>query len=359
MLIKLKWGSLCMHKLSDKKVGLPPGSLVYTGRKKKGPIKIRVMDYNAERVRDVYISDVSELKKFVNSKSVSWINVIGVHHPQVIAKVGKLFNLHPLMLEDIVNVHGRTKLEVRDDKLFTQLKMIYFNPHKKLMFEQLSIILGNHFVITFQEDDYDVFDPVRERIRSTNWRIRQLDNDYLSYALIDAIVDNYFSIMEETGNQLDRIDDQVVKKPQENSLQNIHSLKKNLVLLRKNIWPVREIISKMKQTALIKKSTKPFIDDLYDHAVQIIDSIEMYREMSSSILETYLSNVSNKMNEIMKVLTVISTVFIPLTFITGVYGMNFTHMPEIPGKFSYYVVWAVMLTIGIWLFVYFKRKKWV
>ncbi len=348
-----------MHKLSDRKVGLPPGTLVYTGRKKKGPIKIRVMDYTSQTVHDTYISKVEDLKHFVNRKTVSWINVIGVHHPEMIEKIGNVFGLHPLMMEDIVNVHGRTKMEVRDNVLFTQLKMIYYNLHHNLVFEQLSVVLGNHFVITFQENEYDVFDPVRERINSTNWRIRQLDNDYLAYALIDAIVDNYFSIIQKTGDLLDTVDDRVVKKPQEDSLSQIHKLKKNLVLLRKNIWPVREVISKMKQTKLIKHNTKRFIDDLYDHVVQIIDSIEMYRDMSSSILETYLSNVNNRMNEIMKVLTVISTIFIPLTFITGVYGMNFTHMPEIPGKFSYVLVWVVMLTIGIWLYIYFRRKKWV
>ena len=349
-----------MHKVSKKSVGLSPGTLVYTGHKKKGPIKIRVIDYTLNSVHDTYISKIEDLKKYVDRKSVSWINVIGVHHTGMIEKIGNVFNLHPLMMEDIVNVHSRPKLDVEDGLLFTQMQMIYYDAHKKLIFEQLSMILGNNFVITFQEDDFDVFDPIRDRIKKDNWRIRKLDNDYLAYAIVDAIVDNYFSIMDETGNLLDRIDTQVIKKPSQKSLFDIHKLKRDLVILRKNIWPVREIIDKMKKTdTIIQDSTKRYIDDLYDHTIQIIESIETYREMAASIVDTYHSSIGNRMNEIMKVLTVISTVFIPLTFITGVYGMNFLYMPELAWKYGYFIIWTIMLGIAGWLFYSFRKRKWL
>lgn len=349
-----------MQKNTQRKVGLAPGTVVYTGEKKKGPLKIRVIDYTPDKVTDTYISNLSELKKYLDSDTVSWINVIGVHHSEMIEKIGNIFGLDTLFLEDIANVHGRPKLDVRDGLLFTQLKMIYPRSHGKLVYEQLSLVLGKKFVLTFQEEDLDIFDPVRQRIKGSHWRIRKLDSDYLAYALLDAVVDNYFAIMEKIGVHIDKIDDAIVKGTQENSLDKIHKTKKDLVLLRRYIWPVREIIDRMKKTdSLIQADTHKFIDDLYDHVIQVIDSIEIYREMTGGILETYLSHVSNKMNEIMKVLTIISTIFIPLTFITGLYGMNFKYMPELAWKYSYPLVWIFMLGIAFFLFKYFHKKKWL
>lgn len=349
-----------MVRNSGRKIGLAPGTVIYTGDRKDIPVRIEVIDYTPEKYEVHAIKDVEDLKPFVSTKTVSWINVVGVHDSKVIERLGEIFSLDTLILEDIVNVHGRPKVEIRDGILFAQLKQIYYDKRNKLVFEQLSVILGKSFVITFQEEGDDVFEPVRNRIKGSHWRIRRLHSDYLFYALLDAVVDTYFSIMEQTGDTVDHIDDRVVKKSDDGNLEKIHSIKKDLVLLRKYIWPVREIVDRMKKTdTLILEDTHKFIDDLYDHVIQIIDSIEIYREITGTILETYLSNVSNKMNEIMKVLTVISTIFIPLTFITGLYGMNFQYMPELNWKYSYLIVWVIMAVISFLLFRYFHKKKWV
>lgn len=344
--------------MSRQKIGLPPGTLVYTGKKKIGPIKIKVMDYTGEELHELYISKIEDLKKYLHSDSVSWINVVGVHNTDVISRIGECLEIEPLTLEDVVNVHSRPKISFYDNYLFLQMKMIYDKHH--VIFEQTSFILGKNFLLTFQEDDGDVFEPVRERVRTRKWALNKKGNDFLLYSLIDIIVDNYFGVVEKIGDRIDHLESEVFKNPDEGILHRIHLLRKELVMLRKSVWPLREMISHLqKSEQYVKRGTKMYLADLYDHVVQVVDSFETYRELSASVLESYLSTVSNRMNEVMKVLTVIATIFIPLTFVAGVYGMNFKNMPELYWHNGYYMILLVMLIAAMGMIIYFKKRKWM
>ena len=280
----------------------------------------------------------------------------------IIEDFGKKFNLHPLLLEDVLNTEQRPKIDDFEDYLFIVMKMIYSARYEKTVtHEQISIILGPGVVITLQEFEEDFFDPLRERIRKGKGRIRSKGTDYLTYSLIDSIVDNYFYLLEETGEQIESLQEKVISEPNPSILQEIQELKREMIYLRKSVWPLREIINTLirGEFKLITEDVIYFFRDVYDHTIQIIDNIETYRDMLSGMMDIYLSSVSNKMNEIMKVLTTIATIFIPMTFLAGLYGMNFKYMPELEFRWAYPAFWLVIITMFISMLLWFKRKKWL
>ncbi|MCF8094735.1 MAG: magnesium/cobalt transporter CorA [Desulfobacteraceae bacterium] len=346
----------------SKKFGMAPGSLVYIGDEEKALIRISVIDYTEEGVVETELDDLTACAEYAAGESVTWINISGIHDPKMIEELGRIFNLHPLLLEDVLNTETRPKLDDYDDSLFAVLKMIDYDPDiRELDHEQVSLVIKKGVVISMQERVGDVFDPVRERIRKAKGRIRRSGADYLAYALIDMIVDHYFTILEQIGGQIEELQDKVAADPDQEVVQDIHRYKHQIIYLRKAVWPVREIIATLlrDESHLIGSDVRLYLRDVYDHTIQVVDTVETYRDILSGVLDIYLTSVSNKMNEVMKVLTVIATIFIPLTFLAGVYGMNFQYMPELAWRYSYPVIWAVFLAIFAAMIWWFKRKKWL
>ncbi len=343
-----------------RKAGLPPGKPVFIGEPKVDKTAIRVIEYDRNHVNEKVVQQIDEALTFSNESTVTWIDVVGLHDVSVVEAIGRRFSIHPLVLEDIVHVSQRPKMEELDDYIYLVLRMFYF-AHNALVDEQVSIIFGKNYVITFQEKPGDIFDPIRERIRSGKFKITKSNPDYLVYSLVDAIVDNYFVILEELGEKIELIEDHLLLNPSQNTLQEIHNLKRTMISLRRSVWPLREVIDKLDRTesTLVENTTKIYVRDVYDHTIQVIDTIENYRDILSGMLDTYLSSLSNRMNEIMKILTIIATIFIPLTFIAGVYGMNFKYMPELKWHYGYFYTWGIMIIIAFFMLIYFKRKKWL
>ncbi|MGZ5468600.1 MAG: magnesium/cobalt transporter CorA [Candidatus Aminicenantales bacterium] len=346
----------------SEKAGLPPGTLMYVGEEKTGKMRITVMDYDAAGFLEKEVGSVEECFPFKATSTVTWINVDGVHDASVIEKLGAYFEIHPLVLEDIMTTTQRPKTEDLGTAVYVVLRMIEFDEQGGgTSADQLSLILGPNYVLTFQETPGDCLDPVRDRIRGDKGRIRKLGPDYLAYAVIDSVVDNYFFVLEKLGERIDTLEEQLIAEPRRELLGEIHSLKREMIELRKSVWPLREVVSGLErsESPLIKESTGPFLRDLYDHAIQVIDTVESFREMLSSMVETYLSSLSNRMNEIMKVLTIISTIFIPITFLVGLYGMNFVHFPEIRWRWGYAFVWLLIISSVAGMLSFFRRKKWL
>ena len=346
----------------NKKPGLSPGTLLYTGKKYRENIEIDLIDYSENYFFEKKNVKLKEIDDYCNTTSITWINVEGLHETEVIADIGKIYGIHTLTMEDILHLEQLPKVETFDSYIFTTVKMLSLDSNEKVEDEQLGIILGKNFVITFQEGkDGDVFEPLRDRIRKGNGRIRGMAADYLYYAILDIIIDNYFVVMEEIGEKIAVYEEKLMFAPEENIIKEIYSLKREIIFLRKSIVPLREMILKIQhcECELIETKTEIFLRDLYDHSLQVIDMVETYREMVSGLLELYLSSLSNRMNEVMRTLTTISTIFIPLTFIVGVYGMNFVNMPELKFKYGYYIIWGFMIGIGIFMYKYFKNKKWI
>jgi len=349
-------------KKKSKKVGLPPGSIVHIGNKRDEKVRITIVDYGEAKFQEKEVKSIEECSNYKDKSIITWINIDGVHKIKVIEEIGKHFNLHPLILEDIVDTDQRPKIKDFGDYIFIILKMIYYDKNdNEMKAEQVSLILGKNYVISFQEREGDVFNSIRERIRNNIGRIRKLGADYLVYSLIDAIVDNYFIIIEKLGEKIENLEDKMISRPKPANLRVIHKLRRDLIFLRKSVWPLREVISILQrgESSLILKSTNVYFRDVYDHTIQVMDTVETLRDIISGMLDIYLSSASNRMNEIMKMLTIIATIFIPLTFITGIYGMNFQNMPEIKWLWGYPVVLLGMLIIGIVMVIYFKRKKWM
>ncbi|MEW6003269.1 MAG: magnesium/cobalt transporter CorA [Nitrospirota bacterium] len=344
------------------KVGLPPGTLVHIGEKRKEKLKITIIDYDEVQFQEREIEGIEECFPYKDRPTVTWINIDSVHQIEIIKKLGDCFRLHPLVQEDILNTDQRPKIEDYGDYIYIVLKMLYFNNKSdNIITEQISLILGPNFVISFQEGiEGDVFEPVRERIRSGKGRLRTSGADYLAYSLIDSVVDNYFTILEKLGEKIEFLEEELVTNPTQKTLAKIHNLKREMIFLRKSVWPLREVINSLErgEFSLIKQSTVMYLRDVYDHTIQVIDTIETFRDMISGMLDIYLSSVSNRMNEVMKVLTLIATLFMPLTLMVGIYGMNFKYMPELEWRWGYFAVLTVMFIIGVSMFIYFKRKKW-
>ncbi len=343
----------------SKKAGLPPGSLIYTGAKKEGPVTVSVIDYDAKRLEEKGLRP-GEFGRYRTKRSVSWINVTGIHDVKVVEELGEKFKLHPLVMEDILSPDQRPKLEEYDDQVYIVLRMLKLE-QGRILSEQLSLVLGKGYVLSFQENEGDVFDAVRDRIRKGKGRIRGRNADYLAYALVDAIVDGYFAILEHVGEQVEGLETSILRSDDSHGVERINALKREALYLRRSVWPLREVLSGLQRNGhkLIEKRTLPFLRDVYDHTIQVIDTIETIRDMTSGMLDIYLSSVSNRMNEVMKVLTIIATIFIPLTFITGLYGMNFSYMPELGWRPGYFTVLGVMFLILLGQLWYFRRKGWL
>jgi len=350
-------------KKRSKKAGLPAESLVYTGDLKGGAVKIAVMDYDDQQVAEQELTAVDQCIPYRDKPTVTWVNIEGVHDARILEKLGECFGLHRLVIEDIMSTDQRPKTEDFGEYLYIVLKMISSAPgNGGVVSEQISLILGSNFVLSFQDGiEGDVFSPIRERIRAGKGRIRKLGADYLAYSLLDAIVDNYFVVLEKFGEKVDLAEDRLIENPGEDTARAIYGLKRELLLLHRAVWPVRELVGALARhdSDLIRQATIPYFRDVYDHIVQVIDTVEIFREILSEMIGIYLASVSNKLNAIMKVLTIIATIFMPLTFIAGVYGMNFKHMPELEWRYGYYFIWLIMASIGVGMFFYFRRKKWM
>jgi magnesium transporter len=349
-------------KRISRKAGLPPGSLVHIGKKKAEKTRITLIDYDEGQFQEKEVKTIEECFPFKDTPTVTWVNIDGIHNVEIIEKIGKHFGIHPLVLEDIVNSGQRPKMEDFEDYIFVVLKMIFYDEKTgEMNSEQISIILGKNFVISFQEKEGDVFEPIRERIRGQKGRIRRAGADYLAYALIDAIVDGYYIVLENLGEKIEGLEDEVIENPSAGTLQIINSLKRDTIFLRRSVWPLREVIGGLERggSSLIHEATGAYLRDVYDHTIQVADTIDSYRDMISGTRDTYLSSVSNRMNEVMKVLTIIATIFIPVTFIAGIYGMNFEWIPELGWRYSYFVIWGVMLAVAGVMITYFRKKTWL
>ncbi len=355
--------SKVIHKQRSKKSGLPPGSLVHIGEKKIGDIQITLIDYDDAHFEEKEIKSVDECFPFKDKSTVTWINIEGLHQIEILEKLGNFFGVHPLAQEDILNTDQRPKLEDFENNTFIVIKILSYNEKKnEIISEQVSIILGSNYVISFQEGiEGDVFEPVRERIRKHKGRIRQAGSDYLNYRLLDAIVDNYFIVLEKLGQNIELLEEELLDNPTTKTLQKIHHFKNEMIFLRKTVWPLREVVSILQrsESALVHEPTKIYLRDVYDHTIQVMDSIESIRDMLSGMLDIYLSTLNNKLNQVMKVLTIIATIFMPPTFIVGIYGMNFKYMPELDWRYGYPVVLLIMLTITVTMLIIFRKKKWI
>ena len=353
---------LKLFRKTARKVGLPPGTLVQVEEKKAEKARISIIDYDKAQFQEKEAATVEECFPFKDKPSVTWININGVYQVEVIEKIGAHFGIHPLVLEDIMHTVQRPKMEDFEDYIFVVVKMIYYDEKdNEIKAEQFSIILGPNFVISFQEKEGDAFDHVRERIRRNKGRIRKMKADYLAYSLIDTIVDHYFIVLEKLGEKIEGMEEELVTNPTPVTLQTIHILKRELIFLRKSIWPLREVVNVLErgESSLIDESTGIYLRDVYDHTIQVVDTVETFRDMVSGMLDIYLSSISNKMNEVMKVLTIIATIFIPLTFVAGLYGMNFKYIPELEWHWGYFAALFVMAMIGFGMVMYFRNKKWL
>lgn len=348
-----------LPKNYTQKTGLPPGKIVFTGKKKMDKSRVHLIQYDEQQVQEEQINQLEKLQSLPKT-AVSWIDVSGLHETDLLEEIGRIFDLHPLILEDIAHIGQRAKLEEFENYFFLVIKMLYFE-NDELIEEQVSTILGPNFVLTFQEKPGDVFEPVRQRIRSQKYRISKSGPDYLFYSLMDIIVDNYFVILEKIGDTIEDLEEELLNNPDRSTLQKIHLLKRNLFTMRRAAWPLREVVSRLdrSESGLVQETTKIYLRDVYDHLIQILDNIENYREILAGMLDLYLSSLSNRMNEVMKTLTVIATIFIPLTFIAGIYGMNFEYMPELKWHWGYFMSLGVMAVIAIAMLIFFRKRRWL
>jgi len=344
------------------KAGLPPGTLIYTGEKKEVKTKITIIDYDDKDYKFNELSDLYFNFNEIEKNKVRWIKVIGLTNEKVIEYIGKAFELHPLVLEDILNPNQRPKFEYYGDYIFIVMRRIFFEGEERSFEnEQISLILGSNYVISFQEQETEVFISILERIKSGMGRVRFMGPDYLEYTLIDVLIDNYFIVLEEIGENIEEIEDILIYEPKPETLQKIYELKRKNIDLRKSIWPTREVINKLQreQSKLISEDLQIYLRDIYDHIFRITDLLDNYRDIIFGMLDIYLSSISNKMNDIMKVLTIISTIFIPLSFLAGFYGMNFIHMPELSNPIAYPILIIVMICISTLMILFFKKKRWI
>jgi magnesium transporter len=349
-------------KKTSKKIGMAPGTLVHVGEKKVERTRITLLDYNEDQIAERELDSIEACRQYKESGTVRWINIAGIHDVELIQRLGDNFGLHPLVLEDIVNTEQRPKMDDFEDYIFIVMKMVYPDDTRKfIQYEQVSLVIGPSYVISLQEVDKDIFDPVRDRIRKGRGRIRKKGSDYLAYALIDMVVDHYFDVLEVLGEGIEILQDDVIEDPEPESLGIIQRLRKEVLFLRKSVWPLREIVNTIirSESPLVLEENDIFFRDVYDHGIQVLDTIETFRELLSGTLDIYMSNVSNRMNEVMKVLTIMATIFIPMTFIAGIYGMNFKYMPELEWPWSYPLLWSVLILIFVAMVMWFKRKKWL
>ncbi len=343
------------------KAGLPPGSLAPLVERREEAVNITIIDYRDDHYEEMETHRVAECLPFKEKPSVTWINVDGLHDLEILRRLGEGYDIHPLTLEDVVHTDHRPKMEDFGHYLYVTLKMLYLTPEETgVATEQVSLVVGRGFVISFQEAPEDVFGTVRERIKKASGRIRRRGADYLAYALMDAVVDQYFIILESLGEELESIEDELIDEPGKGILESIYTLRREVVLLRRSVWPLRETVSSLEksESEIIEEPTKMYLRDLHDHTISILETVETFREMLAAMLDSFRSLAGERMNQVMKVLTIIATVFIPLTFIAGIYGMNFENMPELKWPWAYFAALGVMAAVAAAMVVYFKRKRW-
>jgi len=347
----------------SEKAGLEPGSLVHVGEPKTAKPKISAMIYDSSRLLEEELETIGGAFPLCEAPSVTWINVDGIHQVEVVEELGERLGLHPLVLEDILNPGQRPKMEDLGDYLYMVLKMLDWDDARhEMTTEQMSVLVGANYVVSLQEEPGgDVLDPIRLRLRGSKGRMREEGPDYLAYTILDGVVDRYFGVLESLGEMVEDLEGELVTNPNSDALHRLHSLKREMIYMRKAVWPLREVVAGLErcESPLIRKSTHPYLRDVYDHAVQVMDAVETLRDMLSGMLDIYLSSISNRMNEVMKVLTVFASIFAPLTFLAGVYGMNFHYLPELSWRWAYPALWLVMLTIGLVMLWFFRRKRWL
>ena len=356
-----------MDKLRFPPPGTAPATLVVPPEYQGQQPVVTLIEYDAHSIEERKIETMDELLPCLDNDKVSWINVDGLGDPEFFQRLGRQFRIHPLALEDLFNIGQRPKIDEYDRQLFIVLDMAYENKKEEVVFEQVCIVLAENFVITIQEDPGDVFDPVRQRLRDGGGNARFMKADYLAYALIDSVIDQYFPIVESLGESMDDLQETLLDQPTRERLRDLHEFKRLIARIRRAVWPQREVVGRLMrdETGLVAARTKPFFRDCYDHTVIMVDILETFREAARNIMDVYLSSINIRTNEIMRVLTVISSIFIPLTFIAGVYGMNFDpklspfNMPELEWTFGYPFAICLMLAVAIGMIVFFKRKKWI
>lgn len=350
-----------MYKRGAKKAGLPPGSLVYVGDKALSKSKITLIDYNSTEFYEKVLHSVDECSPFRAKNTVTWLNIDGLQDIETMRKIETHFGIHPLVVEDILQTEQRPKLEDHGEYIFIVLKMLTQHPDKDEMnAEQMSLIVGPNYLLSFQETVGDIFDIIRDRLRNNKGRARKMGADYLAYSLMDAIVDHYFVVLERVGEKVEWLEEQLILDTSADMSHQIHLLKRDMVFLRRQIWPLRDVISGLQrlESELVADATLPYFRDLYDHTIQVMDTIESFKDLLSGMLEIFLSSINIKMNEVMKFLTLIATIFIPPTFVVGVYGMNFKYMPELDSWWGYPAVWIIISCMILGLLLYFRKKRW-
>ena len=344
------------------KTGLAPGVLIHIGEKHVEQATITLCEYDETYLREKEIASLDEALPPPERAGVAWLHIDGLQDVHLLEQMGKVFNLHPLIVEDILNTDQRPKCEDHETYVFLVLRSFRENGQGDLAPEQISILFGANWLISIQEKEGKLFDPVRERLRNEKGRLRKVATaDYLAHALVDAIADQYFPLLDRVGEKIDEMEETLVGSPSPETLRTIQTLKREMISLRKSVWPLREMIGSLARSdsPLIHETSVIYFRDIYDHVIQVIDSIETYRDTLSGMLDIYLSSVSNRMNEVMKMLTLIATIFMPLTFIAGIYGMNFENMPELKWSWGYFTVWGVMIVITVAMVFYFRRKRWL
>lgn len=339
-----------------------PGAVTYKGKKESLVTKIEIVDYSKLHYNRLESDNIEDAFGFEDPENITWINVNGLSNTKEIERLGKYYSLHPLIQEDIVTTNQRPKMDEYEDYLFIVFKMLHYTEEGNLVVEHVSMVVGNDYVTTFQEADGDVWDSLRDRLENSKGRIRNSGSDYLMFALLDAVVDHYFSVIETLSQKIEIIEDQLFEdRVEEDIVQEIQKLKKEILRIRRAIVPLREVINRLEKSdsKLIAEKTQNYIRDLYDHIIQVSENVDIYREMIWGLMDMYMTTISNKMNEVMKVLTIVSSIFIPLTFIAGIYGMNFEYIPELRIKYGYFYLWGLMFLMFFGLLWYFKRKKWL
>ncbi len=349
-------------KLQPKRArNLSPGTVQYTGKKVTAKTELDIIDYSKDNYERYKTSSVAEAFKYEDATHITWININGLSDTQAIVELGNHFDLHPLIQEDIVTTSQRPKIDEYEDYLFIVFKMLHYNEEEHLTNEHISLVMGKDYVLTFQEAEGDVFDDLRERLEQGRGRIRSSGADYLMFAILDGAVDNYFAVIEFLGNKVEILEDKLFDSSSDDNItEEIQELKKEILRIRRAVLPLREVINRLEkiESPLIEERTNKYIRDLYDHIIQINESVEIYREMIWGLMDMYMTTLSNKMNEVMKVLTIMASIFIPLTFMAGIYGMNFDNMPELHLEYGYFYLLALMLLVILAMVWFFKRKKW-
>lgn len=348
-------------KKRTKALGQPPGTLVHIGEQKLDDVVVTVYHYNAGMYEERKVATLSECEIYRSSNEVVWIDVNGLHNTEFLQRFGAMFDIHELTLEDIVNTDQRPKVEEYANYLYVSVKMLDFLPDRKIGVEQVSVVLKDNIVISFQENVGDIFNPVRDELRRARGRVRREKADFLLYTLLDKIVDHYFVLMEDIGERVEMLEDNMLGHPPAAIGRQINDLKREILVLRRSVWPMRELMNMLVRadSPCIQPSTRMFMQDVYDHVIHVIETLEIFRELLSGTLDVYLTSAGNRLNEVMKVLTIIATIFIPLTFVVGVYGMNFHYMPELVWRWGYPMTWALMLCIAGGMIFFFKRKGWM